>query len=109
MAMHARPVPNDPYNPLPESDTVRHPSPFVPIRIPIFALVLLLNDWIVRVLSVGGRSGARNTHRRAQSDDAESVEQGESIEMHSKKTGPIFGSNRSASSRVNIGRRKKLD
>ncbi|KAE9400777.1 hypothetical protein BT96DRAFT_965188 [Gymnopus androsaceus JB14] len=93
MAMHAHPVPADPYNPVSESDTVRHPSPFVPIRIPVFAIVLFLNDWIVRILSVGGRSGVRNTHRRETSEDVESVEQGESIELHSRKA-PVFASNR---------------
>ncbi|EJD06071.1 uncharacterized protein FOMMEDRAFT_119581 [Fomitiporia mediterranea MF3/22] len=56
MAMHAKPAPINPYNPLPISDAsdIRYPSPFVPIRLPIFAVVLWINDRIVRLLSVGG-------------------------------------------------------
>ncbi|KAF5324855.1 hypothetical protein D9611_004278 [Ephemerocybe angulata] len=66
LAMHAHPHPIDPYNPQPPSqnpstypppageDTIRHPSPFIPIRVPVFALVIWLNDTIVRILSVGG-------------------------------------------------------
>lgn len=71
MAMHARPVPSDPYNPSPspavnaidinasdttDNDTIRHPSPFIPIRLPIFAPVIFINDAVVRVLNfIGGR------------------------------------------------------
>ncbi|KAF6764777.1 etoposide-induced protein 2.4-domain-containing protein [Ephemerocybe angulata] len=65
LAMHAHPHPIDPYNPQspsqspstyppPAEDTIRHPSPFIPIRVPVFALVIWLNDTIVRILSVGG-------------------------------------------------------
>jgi len=70
MAMHAHPMPLDPYNPLPPTSSTAfthdstsyteeitcHPSPFVPIRLRIFALVICLNDWIVRIISVGGGS-----------------------------------------------------
>ncbi|KAJ3998222.1 etoposide-induced protein 2.4-domain-containing protein [Lentinula boryana] len=106
MAMHARPAPTDPYNPVSDTDVVRHPSPFIPIRLPVFAMVMLLNDWIVRILSVGGGSRTRNTHRRGISDDTESVEAGERIKMQSKNATSSFQSNRSSSSRINIGRRK---
>ena len=77
MAMHARPVPLNPYNPLPVSGeaTIRHPSPFMPIRLPIFAVVIWLNDWLVRLLSVGGarqRGGERvQMHKRLVSDGDE--------------------------------------
>ncbi len=48
--MHARPVPSNPYNPAPGSSSsstappssARYPSPFLPIRIPVFAPVLWL-------------------------------------------------------------------
>ncbi|KAJ4488019.1 etoposide-induced protein 2.4-domain-containing protein [Lentinula aciculospora] len=106
MAMHACPVPADPYNPVSERDVVQHPSPFIPIRLPVFAPVMFLNDWIVRVLSVGGGSRATNAHRRGTSDDVESVEEGERIEMQSRKATPSFSSNRSSNSRIKIGRRK---
>ncbi|PPQ99932.1 hypothetical protein CVT24_009567 [Panaeolus cyanescens] len=85
MAMHAQPVPEDPYNPMPpqtplatkfpsqfktptgsgtaqgQQDGIQHPSPLVPIRLPIFALVLTLNDAVVRVLNfIGGRRVVRH-------------------------------------------------
>ncbi|KAJ3823767.1 etoposide-induced protein 2.4-domain-containing protein [Lentinula raphanica] len=106
MAMHARPVPNDPYNPVPETDAIRHPSPFIPIRLPVFAPVMFLNDWIVRILSVGGGSKTRNAHRRGMSDDAESVEEGERIEMQSRHGVSSSNPSRSSGSRIKIGRRK---
>ena len=86
--MHAKPVPLNPYNPCPnpETSTIRYPSPFIPIRLPIFAVVLWINDRIVRLLSVGG---GRNRHyargidvdsgsgKRVMSDaTVESVEEG---------------------------------
>ncbi|KAI0637375.1 etoposide-induced protein 2.4-domain-containing protein [Trametes polyzona] len=103
MAMYARPLPLDPYNPAlsvgsrsqGQDDAVRYPSPLVPIRIPVFAIVIWLNDIIVRVLSVGsssGGSGGYNAgslkgsghgprHRRALSDSVESIEEGEAVEL----------------------------
>ncbi len=61
--MHAHPCPIDPFNPLASSvtmskeadHTIMYPSPFIPIHIPIFALVIWLNDAIIRVLNVIGR------------------------------------------------------
>ncbi|KAF8894704.1 etoposide-induced protein 2.4-domain-containing protein [Infundibulicybe gibba] len=91
LAMHAHPVPLDPYNPLPpihSEGVTHHPSPFIPIRLPIFALVMWLNDAIVRLLSVGGgtqAASAKSTtshgpsapgRARAFSDTTESVEEG---------------------------------
>lgn len=118
MAMHARPMPIDPYSPLPsslssinaaENEVISHPSPFVPIRLPIFALVIWLNDWIVRILSVGGgsgnsRRGITSTGRhRTFSESAESVEEGDAGDLE-------FTKRRSMTSRpadrINIGRRK---
>ncbi|KLO18835.1 hypothetical protein SCHPADRAFT_899396 [Schizopora paradoxa] len=71
MAMHARPVPSNPYNPAPsppgpsthanahghQPDTptlIRYPSPFIPIRVPVFAPVLWLNDRVVGLLRLVG-------------------------------------------------------
>ncbi|KAH9923932.1 etoposide-induced protein 2.4-domain-containing protein [Epithele typhae] len=97
MAMHARPAPRDPYNPAAAADDggVRYPSPLFPIRIPVFAPVLFLNDAVVRVLSVGtggrasasasaaytygGGSGDGGGHRRMFSDGAESIEEGTAL------------------------------
>lgn len=109
MAMNAHPAPIDPYSPIPAStttsnteDTIRHPSPFIPIRLPIFAIVIWLNDWIVRIISVGGGSGRRPNNKigtvgrgRALSDGFENAEEG--IELDS------FGGR---ATRSGIGRRK---
>ncbi|KAF9036588.1 etoposide-induced protein 2.4-domain-containing protein [Panaeolus papilionaceus] len=100
MAMHAQPVPEDPYNPMPpqipgpQDCAIHHPSPFIPIRLPIFALVLTINDAVVRVLNfVGGRRVVRHHatpsfgskvggiagvpgRRRANSVEADNVEGG---------------------------------
>lgn len=102
MAMYSRPVPLDPYNPTSPTggaggasdDVLRYPSPLVPIRIPVFAPVIFLNDWIVRILSVGtvgsasagytvsGREvGAGVRHQRLPSDSVESIEEGEAVEL----------------------------
>lgn len=81
MAMHAQPVPRDPYNPAPSTEstnTLRFPSPLVPIRMPVFTIVIWLNDLIVRVLSVGG-SGAR--HQRTTSDTTEQAEEGTGVKL----------------------------
>ena len=102
MAMYARPVPLDPYNPTSSvrgtsgatDDAIRYPSPLIPIRIPVFAPVIFLNDWIVRILSVGtggsasagytmgGRGvGSGSRHQRSPSDSVESIEEGEAVEL----------------------------
>lgn len=76
MAMRTRPLPIDPYNPSltsrsanddqQEDEIVRHPSPFIPIRIPVFALVIWINDAIVRILNaLGGRPVVRHGHRHS--------------------------------------------
>ena len=57
MAMHAHPVPVDPYNPSSAASAssraqIIHPSPYVPIRLRVFAPVIFLNDCIVSVLGV---------------------------------------------------------
>ncbi|KAJ7632466.1 etoposide-induced protein 2.4-domain-containing protein [Roridomyces roridus] len=97
MAMHARPVPDDPYSPQQDNDVIRHPSPYIPIRIPIFGLVMWLNDAIVRIVSVGGggRGGRRPAHSRALSDAVESLELGGGGEQF-----------KPTRARINIGRRK---
>ncbi|KAF7338425.1 hypothetical protein MVEN_02068300 [Mycena venus] len=106
MAMHARPVPDDPYSPgAPDNEVIRHPSPFIPIRLPIFALVMWLNDWIVRAVSVGsGRgSGPRTFKRnRAFSDGTESMEEGGGGGLGFEQSKPV----RPVRGRINIGRRK---
>lgn len=131
--MHAHPQPLDPYNPLPPSAThtaeeehVRHPSPFIPIRIPVFAVVIWLNDSIVRILSVGGGTTQHissndrgKQRRRTLSDASESLEQGESYELAESKgagssgpyqstttPGPRPGTTRVTRERVTLSRRK---
>ncbi|KAJ6630655.1 etoposide-induced protein 2.4-domain-containing protein [Mycena sp. CBHHK59/15] len=111
MAMHARPVPDDPYSPVTpgsrfnDNDVIRHPSPFIPIRLPIFALVLWLNDCIVRAVSVGGGrvAGPVSFRRnRALSDGTENVEEGGGGGLGFDRSKP----QRSVRGRIHIGRRK---
>lgn len=119
MAMHARPVPIDPYNPMPpskahpgESEVIRHPSPFVPIRLPIFSIVIWSNDSIVKVLNViGGRPIVRHkeaARSRAFSDASEKAEDGDYVELKAfQKSSPSKSkSMRPAGGRINIGARK---
>ncbi|KAF8968370.1 etoposide-induced protein 2.4-domain-containing protein [Flammula alnicola] len=127
MAMHARPVPTDPYNPMTpipsqrpeENDIVRHPSPFVPIRLPIFAPVIWLNDGIVKILNViGGRPivghKAAAGRGRGFSDASESAEDGVNtvqMELQSLKSSSSSSSKqvRPTSGRIKIGSQRKLD
>jgi etoposide-induced 2.4 mRNA len=122
MAIHARPVPIDPYNPMPPSKThpeenelIRHPSPLVPIRLPIFTIIIWSNDSIVRVLSViGGRPIVRHkeaARNRAFSDASENAEDGGSVHTVELTAFQKIPSNKSkptrpASGRINIGARK---
>jgi etoposide-induced 2.4 mRNA len=121
MAMHARPAPIDPYNPMPPSkarpgettETIRHPSPFVPIRLPIFSIIIWSNDSIVRVLNViGGRPIVKHkeaARRRGFSDASENVEDGGgSLELKAFQKLPPSKSKsmRPAGTRINIGTRK---
>ncbi|KAG6874081.1 hypothetical protein C0995_006938 [Termitomyces sp. Mi166 len=104
LATVARPVPADPYNPLPLPDdpgVVHHPSPFVPIRLPIFALVIWLNDMIVRILSLGAPR-KRLEHTRSLSDTTNIVEEGKPIRLKEISRTTM----RPTRDRVNIGRRK---
>ena len=91
MALHAHPHPLDPYNPAgSQHEQLRHPSPFVPIRIPVFTPVVWLNDLIIRVISLLGTFGGAskgfsndmNARRmRALSDSVDSVEEGDAVEL----------------------------
>jgi etoposide-induced 2.4 mRNA len=111
MAMHAHPVPLDPYNPLPPvsqissarsntEEMIRHPSPFIPIRMPIFGVVIWLNDLIVRIISVGGGGrggGARSIVKgRTMSDGFEKAEEGFELDAFAGRSGRGSG----------VGRRK---
>jgi etoposide-induced 2.4 mRNA len=122
MAIHSRPAPIDPYNPMPvskvhpgENEVIRHPSPFIPIRLPIFAIIIWSNDSIVRILNViGGRPIIRHkeaARSRAFSDAPENAEGGDSVhtveltafqKSLSNKSKPM----RPAGGRINIGARK---
>jgi etoposide-induced 2.4 mRNA len=87
--MNSHPVPSDPYNPFPPpshaQDSILHPSPFIPIRLPIFALVIWLNDAIIRILSIrGGETQAKRRmgHSRMLSQVVETVEEGEYVQLN---------------------------
>lgn len=89
MAMYARPLPQDPYNPA-GGEVLRYPSPYIPIRLGIFLPVTFLNDWIIRFINIGarvagGRANPGARHQRVFSesvDIVESVEEGESVTLH---------------------------
>ncbi|KAI9456275.1 etoposide-induced protein 2.4-domain-containing protein [Lactarius psammicola] len=114
MAVHAHPVPSDPYNPSPRAPSptsasssapIIHPSPYIPIRLRIFASVIFVNDCIVSVLSLctGRRSGTRP---RAFSPDqasgtSEKMEGGEGEELRPLRRGPAL--------RQTVAARRKLD
>lgn len=61
MAMHARAVPTYPYNPVPpitkaNGDTAYPiPSPFIPIRLPVFKVVIMLNELVIKLIDFGVR------------------------------------------------------
>ncbi|KAI6036075.1 etoposide-induced protein 2.4-domain-containing protein [Pisolithus microcarpus] len=61
------PAPQDPYNPLSSSDTVRYPSPLIPIRLPIFANL--------------------KRHHRAHSHSSENAEEGTGPRSPVERTG----------------------
>jgi etoposide-induced 2.4 mRNA len=89
---------------------IRHPSPFVPIRLHIFAPVVFLNDLIAKFLDMiipptRPRHVSRNS---ALGDPSVGIEEGSGIELNRLKpahTGPM----KSIQNRVNIGPRRKLD
>jgi etoposide-induced 2.4 mRNA len=95
--MYAQPMPVDPYSPLPpnqQEDSIRHPSPYVPIRLPVFAIVMWLNDMIVKVISTGGGGPSRKGTGR--NEMTETMEEG----------GGVGGTPlRPIRNRVNIARR----
>lgn len=71
--MHVHPVPLEPYS--------HDPGTILPIRLPIFAVVLWLNDKIVNILSI--RPSNQSNGRTYQSglskdfsDEADSIEEG---------------------------------
>lgn len=113
MAMRARATPIDPYNPTGE-EVLRHPSPFIPIHIPVFSPVIWLNDMIVRVISLIGSVGGpppsnlhpssypSSRHRRIPSDSVESVEEGDAVPIQS--VSPATSSAKSRPSRIRVSR-----
>ncbi|KAF8520173.1 etoposide-induced protein 2.4-domain-containing protein [Hysterangium stoloniferum] len=64
-ATNAQPVPKDPYSPIspsrqPDGGHAVYPSPFFPIRIPVFTLVIAIDNFVVRSLSVASPPRSRN-------------------------------------------------
>lgn len=121
MAMHAHPVPMRPYNPLaPQDGSVLYPSPFIPIRMPILAPVVWLNDRVVSVFSVGGvkdrsakQPGLRGTEgrKRGMSEStAVSVEEGtvdQEMELNALLSFPAKkGPEQSSGRGIRVGSRK---
>jgi etoposide-induced 2.4 mRNA len=65
--MHANPLPQQPYSPSPP---VRSPvtgeeiyplsSPFIPVRLPVFKLVIWINSWVIH--GINYMTGGRRSH-----------------------------------------------
>jgi etoposide-induced 2.4 mRNA len=117
MATHARPVPLDPYKPSTNmirygedssiNGPVIYPSPFIPVRLPVFAPVLWLNDRIIGLLNVmGGGTSVSSSIRqeRLRSPELDVTESGgEIVEMDNLRgevRRPVVGQ------RFKIGNRK---
>jgi len=110
LATHGRPVPLNPYNPTSttDDDLVRHPSPFIPIRLRIFAPVVFLNDLIAKLLDlvVPPTKSHHVSRHRGFSYSSGNVEEGIELNMMKKATpAPV----RPARNRVHIGTPRKLD
>ncbi|KZO95714.1 hypothetical protein CALVIDRAFT_482410 [Calocera viscosa TUFC12733] len=83
MSLHAHALPRHPYAPLaPAGSTPALLSPFIPIRIPIFRPVIVVNELVVRALSVGtggrrARGGAGMSTPGAKRWEAQTMEMAE--------------------------------
>lgn len=79
MAMYSHAVPVHPYNPVPpitkaNGDTSYPiPSPFIPIRLPVFKIVIMLNEFVVKLIDigVGGKRSKRSERSRKRSPRGE--------------------------------------
>lgn len=84
-----------------------HPSPYVPIRLHIFASVIFINDCIVAVLSLftGRRSGTRpralSLDQASGSSEKMEGGEGEEVELRPVRRGPAL--------RQTVTARRKLD
>lgn len=114
IATHARPAPINPFNPASktDSDTIRHPSPFIPIRLRVFAPVVFLNDLVAKFLDLlvpptESSHGSRRRHRTS-SNTSENVEEGISTGFDVKGVIQPTQHARPTQNRVNIGTRKSL-
>jgi hypothetical protein len=59
MAIQAHPVPEHPYAPAPPNENVPvHLYPSVPVRLPIFAVPLIVHDVVERVVAQIGPRGS---------------------------------------------------
>ena len=73
--MYAHAVPARPYNPVPSitkanGDTSYPiPSPFIPIRLPVFRIVIMLNEFVVKLIDIGigGRQSRQSEQSRKKS------------------------------------------
>ncbi|KAF9452287.1 hypothetical protein P691DRAFT_661291 [Macrolepiota fuliginosa MF-IS2] len=114
LATHGRPTPFNPYNPTSttDSDVIRHPSPFIPVRLRVFAPVVFLNNLVAKFLDIVVPP-TKSTHvnrRNTYSDLSESVEEGTGIELKTMQEGARSQPIRATRGRVNIGvSRRKLD
>lgn len=82
MAMYARAVPAHPYNPVPpitkaNGDTSYPiPSPFIPIRLPVFKVVIMLNELVIKLIDFGVRGKRSRPLKRSRKESLGSEMEG---------------------------------
>lgn len=76
LAMYAKPTPQQPYSPSPPvrsnvtgEEIYPLSSPFIPVRLPIFKLVIWINAWVIRGIDWMTGGGRRSTAPRSATGD----------------------------------------
>ncbi|CAG7846485.1 SubName: Full=Uncharacterized protein {ECO:0000313/EMBL:CCA66891.1} [Serendipita indica DSM 11827] len=96
LAMYAHPTPTQPYSPAPPvlsrttGETIYPlPSPLVPVRLPVFQLVIWINDWVIRGIDVmtGGRRRPSTASRKQWYGDDEHAESGLPLKAPGRSAG----------------------
>ncbi|KAG8784451.1 hypothetical protein FRC15_003247 [Serendipita sp. 397] len=89
LAIYANPVPSQPFSPAPPivskvtGDTIYPlPSPFIPVRFPVFQLVIWINAWVIRGLDAltNGRRTQNHTDTASKRWDDDLGEPGMSVD-----------------------------
>lgn len=101
LAMYAHPTPAQPYSPAPPilsrvtgETTYPLPSPVIPVRLPVFQLVIWINNWVIRGIDIltGGRRKSSISNRKRWDGDDEHTESGLPLKSPGRLAGGITGS-----------------